>query len=1103
MDPIPSLDVDEEVRLAVVLYGGSSLCIYMNGVTQELLHLVRATAGQSFNQDVPVLIPTAELGGSERAYRRLAQLDLEHPAIETWKADDSLRRRFVIDILTGSSAGGINGIFLAKALANNQSLDELKRLWIEKGDIGQLYNEAKTAKSVRLAPERPPRSLLDGRWMYRNILDAMDQMGPDLTTPSPLVQEIDLYVTATDLYGLPVSIRLANGVAVERRHRSTFHFRYSPPGSGEECRDFDATNNPFLAFAARCTSSLPFVFQPMTLASIDEVLAVTPGYQDAQAIQSRRMDWSRFYRDYWAEGAAPGVSEPRSLGIERFVERPFGDGGSLDNSPFTWATERLAKRHADLPVSRKLLYLEPDPVTSEGEGMAPEPPNALQNLLMQGMTLPRYQTISEDLAALKERNRMIRRVDAVLHELDPRLGRTPAGPPSDTVATSRTQAAAASRARWLDLDERHLRDATDQTYVSYHRLKIGSVIDDLATIVTMAAGLEENSDEWSAIRAIVDAWCFLTHVSNGDAVGRPTLNQFLLDYDLGFRMRRVSFVLRRASELDRAAVRLRSRAAKRSLPDAEDPERMIAALLAQALVEHPPPEGAAEIDAFLMEIRALRRVAGGIGRGLWRVRSELSGAASPILPALRDSGITRGLLKGLLQKAATHEALKRHTRAWVQENLEHVQAIADSIKEVLHPALTAGESSSDAWRAALDERACPEGSRLRNPTRQDAARDAAQRSLDFFFENYEIYDVFAFPMLYGTGAGETSEVEVFRISPVDAPTLDGSIDPNPKKRVSGTAYGHFGAFLERVWRENDVMWGRMDAAGCIIEALVPDDYEENDRAVVRAALLREAHRAIVSEELGATGRQVITTMLLDELARQRTVWPPAGAAGNGTGAADAEAERLAAIKGAAASVAASLAKPDANSKLETMLMACLEDDPLLDYVNRNRQTEWRLPAQDETAIVSRGTHVLGEVFKGMAGGKGHLSRPAAWMSMAGKLGASAAEVAVPSSFPHLLWRHWVSLLLTFEALMLVLGWIFHVRSAVGVGLTALWLTMGANLLVWIVAGIAAGKSHLKVAVTGLVSAILLILIVSLFFESRHMRDDFHRIPLVGRMVHTR
>src|SRR2546421_8618833 len=42
--PHPEIEADEEVRLAVVLYGGSSLCIYIKGVAPELLRLVRAAA---------------------------------------------------------------------------------------------------------------------------------------------------------------------------------------------------------------------------------------------------------------------------------------------------------------------------------------------------------------------------------------------------------------------------------------------------------------------------------------------------------------------------------------------------------------------------------------------------------------------------------------------------------------------------------------------------------------------------------------------------------------------------------------------------------------------------------------------------------------------------------------------------------------------------------------------------------------------------------------------------------------------------------------------------------------------------------------------------
>ena len=38
------MEIGQEVRFAVVVYGGVSLAIYIDELAQELLHLVRATA---------------------------------------------------------------------------------------------------------------------------------------------------------------------------------------------------------------------------------------------------------------------------------------------------------------------------------------------------------------------------------------------------------------------------------------------------------------------------------------------------------------------------------------------------------------------------------------------------------------------------------------------------------------------------------------------------------------------------------------------------------------------------------------------------------------------------------------------------------------------------------------------------------------------------------------------------------------------------------------------------------------------------------------------------------------------------------------------------
>src|SRR5881227_1467891 len=102
-------DVEREVRFAVVMYGGVSLAIYINGVVQELLSLVRATAPERPPALTPdqVLLADRDLRGTEPVYRTLGQLLAHGEAsgdTEPGPGDD-IRTRFVVDILSGSSAG--------------------------------------------------------------------------------------------------------------------------------------------------------------------------------------------------------------------------------------------------------------------------------------------------------------------------------------------------------------------------------------------------------------------------------------------------------------------------------------------------------------------------------------------------------------------------------------------------------------------------------------------------------------------------------------------------------------------------------------------------------------------------------------------------------------------------------------------------------------------------------------------------------------------------------------------------------------------------------------------------------------------------------------
>src|SRR3954452_16723638 len=92
-------DATSEVRFAVVLYGGVSLAIYMNGIVQELLQLVRATAPAP-DDDGRLWWADDDLSGAGPAYRALGrQLDRGVAG----EGDGPVRTRFVVDIITGTS----------------------------------------------------------------------------------------------------------------------------------------------------------------------------------------------------------------------------------------------------------------------------------------------------------------------------------------------------------------------------------------------------------------------------------------------------------------------------------------------------------------------------------------------------------------------------------------------------------------------------------------------------------------------------------------------------------------------------------------------------------------------------------------------------------------------------------------------------------------------------------------------------------------------------------------------------------------------------------------------------------------------------------------
>ena len=124
---------------------------------------------------------------------------------------EGVRTQVVVDVIAGTSAGGINGICLAKALAHNLSQEALRDLWFERGDIDGLLAAPRFLPralkvgwvAMRGLKHAPLRGELMAQWIYE-AFGKMDKKGPEPGTLLSLLPDrhrLELFVTVTDFYG--------------------------------------------------------------------------------------------------------------------------------------------------------------------------------------------------------------------------------------------------------------------------------------------------------------------------------------------------------------------------------------------------------------------------------------------------------------------------------------------------------------------------------------------------------------------------------------------------------------------------------------------------------------------------------------------------------------------------------------------------------------------------------------------------------------------------------------------------------------------------------------------------------------------------------------
>jgi patatin-related protein len=505
----------KELRLALVCYGGSSLAIYMHGMTKELHRLVRASS----LLDAPAEGPESP-SVSESVYRRLLEEMTRRDA-------EGVRTRVVVDVVAGTSAGGINGVCLAKALAHDLSLDGFRDLWFERGDIDGLLAAPRFFPrklkigwvAMRALKHAPFRGDLMAQWIY-DAFDRMERQRSESALPTLMPDQhlLELFVTVTDFYGYERQVPYADPNPIhDLRHRHVLGFRYG----GEDGRDdFGADSNGALTFAARATSCIPGVFPPVSF----EQLAAWLG--DTRPVDLKALE-KRFFRNYQLAKFPPGWTW-------------FVDGGVLDNKPFGPAIQAIRQRPADVEVDRRLLYLEPDPggTARAAEQSAPGTIAAA----IGGLTgLPRSEPILDDLVDIAALNQRVRRINDIVETSWDTVAarvREIVGP-FEAVPTDPASKELAAIKKRLD-DE--ARTSAGFSYATYVRLKISGVIDRYAQTVCAVCDLPSDSNHALLTRSALRSWAEKQQLFEPHVEPSARQLQFLLDFDLSYATRRLRFV---------------------------------------------------------------------------------------------------------------------------------------------------------------------------------------------------------------------------------------------------------------------------------------------------------------------------------------------------------------------------------------------------------------------------------------------------------------------------------------------------------------------------------------------------------------------------------
>ncbi|MBI5964191.1 MAG: DUF3376 domain-containing protein, partial [Chloroflexi bacterium] len=601
------------------------------------------------------------------------------------------------------------------------------------------------------------------------------------------------------------------------------------------------------------------------------------------------------------------------------------------------------------------------------------------------------------------------------------------------------------------------------SYATYHQLRVASVLEGLKSAVLRAFNWNENGKEAENLATLLEGWRRFYYTT--DPRYKKTHwseNDILYRFDTIWRMRRIQYMQGVINQLLEAVYA----SAENSKYTAEEHDRLVKQ--ANKVVEL----SGVKFDIFELDNEKARSDLTGIKKslndayGYLRARGRQLRSQSLLKKTQKDEQLQVYIneltsLKKYLEGSGDGDPGNIYLNELAEKGrsfLQETSAVKTDIPELVEVfgKLEAMFSSlavhldDKTGRGYVRDSLSLASSRVRSaiggvPKKgQKDERTDLQKCLYHYFDHFEYYDMLIFPVYYGTGVEESDEAEIIRISPEDATSLFNEKKAGSKK-LAGTAVANFGAFFAQEWRENDMMWGRLDGAECLVKALQAESDE-------RAELIEEIHQSILQDEL--TPRDEVKVFQTKHEVEKAAV----GKYKSRFGLQDGQAEWL-------YKAIHRLSKPE----------------KLTENFRNGYSIDRGFQPRDTLLAGSRAMRVFGNLLNGLSGSYKSVTSPAKWVTAIGSIIAGILAVALPNSMGNFLVAgYWIWLLYVFEILLGGAGWLFGAKDVQGIGVSLFALTAAAHLFLTVVNRWLSGRINQKLFRI-LISVLIFLLIVGVFF----------------------